>query len=171
MPAITAEQHFVRGRHALLHRRPREAHAHLRLAVEVEKSTGVVRPQMRYISYYGLSLAMSKGGRPTREAVAFCEEAAAQDPHDPEILLNLARIYLLATKRTRGLATIARGLKFFPGHRGFQRLLEKVDRRSAPVVGLLGRDHPLNRSLGRLRASLFPGREGRDPAPHRHVVS
>ena len=152
---MTAEQHFRRGR-ALLERRPREAVVHLREAVEQEKRGGVLRPQMRYLSYYGLSQAMAKGGRPTRESVQSCEAAAAQDPHDPDLLLNLARVYLLATKKTRGLAMCEKGLRFFPDHRGFRSLLDEVDRRASPVVPLLGRDHPLNRSLGRLRATLFP---------------
>jgi hypothetical protein len=32
--------------------------------------------------------------------------------------------------------------------------LRKIDRRGKPFIPRFGRDHPINRSLGRLRASL-----------------
>jgi predicted Zn-dependent protease len=152
MAVPSAEEHFRRGRGALAQRRPAAAARHFLAAMAREREIGVLRPQMRFLSYYGLSLAA--GHKPTRQAIACCEQAASTDEHDVELQLNLARAYYLAGLPTRALAVVERGLRRDPGHRGLARLLGRIDRRSPPFLPALGRDHPLNRSIGRLRARL-----------------
>lgn len=161
MGELSPEEHFLKGRAALSNRRPTQAARHFKAAMARERELGVMRPQMRFLSYYGLSMAA--GFKPTRDAIACCEQAASQDDHDVELMLNLARAYWLAGLPTRALAAAARGLRHDPDHAGLTNLLHKIDRRAPPLVPGLGRDHPLNRSLGRLRA-LLTRRGGRGAA-------
>ncbi len=68
----------------------------------IERERSVSRPQMRYMSYYGLSLAQTK--RPSRQAIKACETAATVDFFSPDLLLNLGKVYLLAGKTSKALA-------------------------------------------------------------------
>jgi tetratricopeptide (TPR) repeat protein len=153
---MVPEGHFRKGLEALNDGRMREARDHFRAAIAVEKDQGPARPQMRYVSYYGLSLVLTEG--PSRMAVGFCEQAASRDSFDPVLQLNLGRVYLVAGMTTRALAAFESGLRLDPSNKRLQAELVRADRRARPTLPRLGRDHPINRSLGRLRASLFPRR-------------
>jgi tetratricopeptide (TPR) repeat protein len=107
---------------------------------------------MRYLSYYGLAMAQSRGATP--EAVQACEAAARRDFYSPELLLNLGRVYLLAGKTTKALATFERGIAIAPNHKAMRAELDKVDRRQIRPIGLVPRDHPINKLLGKLRWAL-----------------
>ena len=152
MGLIHPEEHFQRGLQALAAGKPVRAVAHFQLAVETERGQAPVRAQMKYLSYYGFSLALAY--KPTRESVAMCEEAAQEDSFDPELQANLGKVYLLAGKRSKALASIVRGIKLDPKHKRLKALLAKVDRRHPPLIPSLGRDHFINRTAGRLRARL-----------------
>lgn len=151
-----AHAHFRRGVAALAAGKPIDAVEHFQAALTADKAKGSPRPPMRYISYYGLSLALAD--RPTAQAVKACERAAARDSFDPVLFLNLGRVYLLAGMTTKALATFERGLRLDPGHRALRAALSGADRRSKPPLSMLSRDNPLNRSLGKLRAQLFARR-------------
>ncbi len=155
MSHLRPEEHFGKGLEALAQRKPREAALHFKGAMNCERELGIQRPQMRYLSYYGLSMAAAH--KPNRQAIACCERAAAKDA-DPELLLNLGRVYYLAGLHLRALSALDRGLRLDPEHRGLRVMKSRVDRRARPLLPLLSRDHLLNRSLGRLRAALFPRR-------------
>lgn len=152
MPILTAENHFRKGLVALVEGRPNEAAAQFHLAMKIEMERGVGRPQMRYLSYYGAALAEWKGA--TADAIQACETAARRDFFNPDLQLNLARVYRRAGKRTRALATIERGLQLAPRHRALRDELSNLDRRRRPPLPWLSRSHPANRMLGRARASL-----------------
>ena len=150
MAAARADEHYRLGRLALSRRSPRAAATHFLAGM----SDPLHHRQVRCLSYYGLSTAMAE--KPDRKAIDCCLQAADQDPTDAELLVNLARVYYIAGLPTRCLSAVVRGLRIAPGHRGLHMLLDKVDRRGLPVLPSFHRDHPLNRSLGRLRAAFFP---------------
>ena len=152
MPILSAENCFKRGLVALAAGKPSEATTLFQAAMAIEQNRGVGRPQMRYLSFYGLSLAHSP--RSTQEAVRACEEAAREESFNPDLFLNLGKVYLRSGKRTRALETFERGLRLDPKHRDLRTALRKTDRRSNPAVSGLDRSHPLNRLLGRIRYSL-----------------
>jgi tetratricopeptide (TPR) repeat protein len=152
MPILSAENSFRKGLVALVEGDPAAANCHFQAAILIERQHGVSRPQMRYLSYYGLALAQSRGATP--EAVQACEAAARRDFYSPELLLNLGRVYLLAGKTTKALATLERGIAIAPNHKAMRAELEKVDRRQIRPLSLVPRDHPLNKFLGKLRWAL-----------------
>jgi tetratricopeptide (TPR) repeat protein len=150
MPILAAENCHKKGLVALAEGRPAEATAMFEAAMVIERERSVSRPQMRYLSYYGLSLAQSK--RPSREAVKACETAAQIDFFSPDLLLNLGKVYLLAGKTTKALETFERGLRIAPRFKALQIELSKVDRRQPSPFPSLSRNHPINRWLGKIRS-------------------
>jgi tetratricopeptide (TPR) repeat protein len=125
------------------------AAANFEEALRADRIRGCLRPRGRFLSYYGLACALA--GPPKRAAIQACELALARDSFDPRLHLNLGRVYLLARRRSRALAVLERGIRLHPGDAMISALLARVDRRKQPVIGSLGRDHPLNRAMGRAR--------------------
>lgn len=152
MPILSAENQFRKGLQELADNSANAAAAHFHAAIQIERQRGVARPQMRYLSYWGYAMALSQG--PTSEAIRACETAARRDFFNPDLLLNLGRVYALAGKVTRALATFEQGTKLAPRHPALLAEIEKYDRRRRPPVGFLHRNHPLNFWLGRMRKAM-----------------
>lgn len=121
-------------------------------AIAFDRERGRARPRPRFVSFYGLALALA--GKNRREAVQACELALARDSFDPKLHLNLARVHLLLQRTTRALAVLERGLRIHPGNVALSNLLRRADRRNRPAFPTLGRDHLFNRSLGRMRSAF-----------------
>jgi tetratricopeptide (TPR) repeat protein len=152
MPIFSAENAFRRGLAELVDGEAAKAAESFQSAILIEVQQGVRRPQMRYLSYYGLARAQANGTTP--QAIQACETAARRDFFNPDLLLNLGKVYLLAGKMTKALATFQRGLELAPRHKALQTEFAKIDRREAPPLSLVNRSHPLNKMLGKLRSSL-----------------
>ncbi|MDX1387916.1 MAG: tetratricopeptide repeat protein [Acidobacteriota bacterium] len=152
MPILSAENCFKKGLVALAAGRPSEASTLFEAAMAIERERGVGRPQMRYLSYYGLSLASVRHAG--HDAVRACEEAVRREPFNPDLFLNLGKVYLRAGKHTRALEAFERGLRLDRRHRGLRAALAKADRRADPPIKGFGRSHPVNRLLGRIRYSI-----------------
>lgn len=152
MPIFSAENAFRRGLSELVDGEAVAAAESFQSAILIEVQQGVRRPQMRYLSYYGLARAQAHGATP--QAIQACETAARRDFFNPDLLLNLAKVYLLAGKTTKALATFQRGLELAPRHKGLIAEFKKVDRREDPPLSVVKRSHPLNKVLGKLRSSL-----------------
>ena len=152
MPILSAENSFRRGLAALVDGDASSAADHFHAAILTEVQHGVKRPEMRYLSYYGLSRAKAHGATP--QVIQACETASRRDSLNPDLFLNLGRVYLLAGKTTKALAAFRRGLELAPDHRSLLAESAKVDRRSPPPLSVVSRSHPLNKMLGKLRWSL-----------------
>lgn len=152
MPILTAENNFRRGLAALVDNNHRDAMVFFSRAIDTERQRGALGPQPRYLSYYGLSLAKSRGS--TGEALEACRMAAASDSNNPDLFFNLGRVCLLAGDESGALRAFEQGLRFAPEHVSLLRERSRIERRRAPVLSRLDRSHPLNRWLGRLRARL-----------------
>ena len=152
MRLLEAENLFKKGLVALVEGDPGRATSHFEWAMRVERERGIERPQMRYLSYYGLGLALSR--KPSSEAIRACETAARVDSFNPDFHLNLGKVYLLAGKTTKALAAFERGLGLAPSHVSLRTEMAKVERRTRPLIPWLSRRHVLNKRLGILRASL-----------------
>jgi hypothetical protein len=142
------EGFFRRGLDALAVGKAAEASDLFHRAITTQRSRCTVKGQQRYISYYAFS--KSKAFGPTAETIRLCQEAAEGDI-DPDLQLNLVRVYLLAGLKTRALATLESSLRLYPGNRRLLDLRARIDRRAKPAIGRLGRDHPINRFLARMR--------------------
>jgi tetratricopeptide (TPR) repeat protein len=152
MPILSAENTFRKGLVALVEGDPAAASEHFQSAILIELQHGVNRPQMRYLSYYGLSRAQARGATP--DTIQACETATRRDFFNPDLLMNLGRVLVLAGKTSRALAAFQRGLDLAPKHPGLLAEYAKIDRREPPPLTIVSRSHPLNKLLGKLRWSL-----------------
>jgi len=146
------EQSFRKGLAALKTGNTAEALAQFQAAVTHGHERANLRSRMHYLSYYGLSLALAH--RPSEYAIGACVKAAAVDPFDLALQHNLATVYVLAKQPTKALAVLERALQLDPANKQLRAELARLDRRRRPPLSKLDRDHPLNRWLGRLRASV-----------------
>jgi len=152
MESLSPENFSRQGHAALKSRDYKNAAACFRRAIDLDRERNKRRPEMRYLSFYGLSLAHA--GLSHKVAIEACGTAASRQRKDPVLFLNLGRVYRLAGKRTQALRALETGIGLAPGNKLLLAELSLLDRRSAPVLGFLTRDHPLNRWLGRMRANL-----------------
>jgi len=165
MPILAAENCYKKGLVALAEGRPAEATAMFEAAMVIERERSVSRPQMRYLSYYGLSIAQAK--RPNRESIQAVETAAQIDFFAPDLLLNLGKVYLLAGKTTKALEILERGIRIAPRYKALQIELKKVDRRQPPPFPRLHRNHPFNVWLGKMRSWILTDPPKNEPKGER----
>ena len=146
----TAENSFERGKEALDAGRWREALAFFEAAVAIERRSGASPPQARYLSYYGLCLALA--GRQFHNALKLCRESATLEPYNPDVYWNLGRVLLACRRRKEAHVALVQGLRHEPGHPGIRREILRMGWRKRPVLRFLSRSHPINVFLGRRRA-------------------
>ena len=105
-----------------------------------------------YLSYYGLCVGM-RGD--LSEAQKLCGKAAKLAPQSAIILVNYGRIWLAqgCRKEARDLFTRAYSLDNTNSPAALE--LSGMGVRRPPVIGCLGRNHPLNYFLGKLRHRLL----------------
>jgi predicted Zn-dependent protease len=151
---------FEEGRRALDEGRLDEALDQLRAAHAAASDHAQIR------SFLGLAIARSESDFPA--ARELCEAAAKQEFFNPELYLNLAKVYLRFGRRSEALRYLRRGQMIDPGHAGIQRAIASLGRRRLPIVPFLPRRHPVNRVLGTVRNRLV-GALVRPPRPEAHA--
>jgi len=150
-----AEESFRNGRQLLDAGRPREALAFLKSAIELELSEDRRdRGQARYLSYYGLGLCLTRNGM--RDALNYCRKATEIESFSPDLWWNLGRVALTVRRKGEAHRAFRKGLSLEPGHAGIRQDLERMGVRRGPVFSFLSRKHPMNVTLGRMRAKLRP---------------
>jgi len=156
MPILSAENAFRKGLGAMAEQHPEKASVYFRQALDLERERSKSRLDMRYLSYYGLSLAQA--GLSTQIALQACKTAVFKQTGDPLLFLNLGRVYLLTGKPVGAMAAFERGLKVAPENKILRSELAKIDRRRSPALPFLDRTHPVNRWLGRHKrnAKVYP---------------
>ncbi len=103
-------------------------------------------------SYLGVSIATCE--RQFEEALALCTSAAKQEFFNPEVYLNLARVYLCFGFKNEGCRFLMRGQMIDPANVEIQRALDQLGARMDPVLRFLPRQHFINRWLGSARHTL-----------------
>ena len=142
MPIVSAENKFKKGLEALVDRNYVEAAIQFRQAMDIEHQRRVQQPDMRYLSYYGLCRATAHAK--LQEGLHACKRAAQVRSRDPEMFLNLGRVYLLARQKRLAFDAFQTGLDLAPEH---PTLLSEASRihgvarkpMAAPRQGLLSR--------------------------------
>lgn len=123
-----------------------EAVSLLRAAYAAEGHDAKVR------SWYGLCVGLAE--HDFEQAVALCQSAAKQEFFNPDLYLNLARLYLGFGFKAEGVRYLRRGLMIDPAHAAILQVLRDLGDRSPPVLGFLPRRHPINRWLGAVRHAV-----------------
>lgn len=157
-----AENRFRTGLHHLARGRAGDALPFIGAAVEVqqERSTGD-HAQALYLSYQGLCLCLTRTD--VHGGLRQCRRAAKSDPISLEVWWNLGRVALMVGRRGEAYRAFREGLRIYPEHPSLSRCLRRMGRRRPPVLSFLGRRHPVNVLLGRLRPRVNPDRSRAKP--------
>ena len=121
-------------------------------AILTEVQRGVKRPQMRYLSYYGLSLA--RDGSHLREGAGFCRQAIDLEFFNADLFFNYGRVLLLSNRRKEAFAVFVKGLSVQKNHQEILHELRRMGWRKPPVLAFLARGNAVNVALGKF---LRPG--------------
>jgi thioredoxin-like negative regulator of GroEL len=144
MKSKEAEELFSKGLQALEHDHLYLARTCFEQALELEKTP-------RICSF--LALCRAKTQAEFGDAVRMAEDAVASSPEDPDLYLNLSKIYLLAGDKTSALAALRNGISHDKNGL-IQARLEMHGTRKSPLFPSLKRNHPLNKYLGLLLSRL-----------------
>jgi predicted Zn-dependent protease len=98
-------------------------------------------------SYYAVCLAKERGE--VEKALFLCREASEEDPGNPVHYLNRGRVLLAGGRKREAIKVFRDGL-LYGKNQLIKRELDMLGWRKPPVISWLGREHPLNRSLGRI---------------------
>jgi tetratricopeptide (TPR) repeat protein len=159
MSNLSAEKYYKEGLIAFKARAYKQAAPLFRQALDLDRDRGRIRPEMRYLSYYGLSLA--RAGLSQKQAIEACRTAVKQQGNDPLLYLNLARVYVLNCKLAEAMEMYERGLRLSPDDPTLRRELNNLDRRTRAVLPFLPRSNALNVGLGKLRSRMLGGLNAR----------
>jgi tetratricopeptide (TPR) repeat protein len=107
----------------------------------------------RYRSSYALALAIVKGQ--FLGAAELARAAIRHEYHNPDLYLNLARIYLAFEFRAEAVRFLRRGLMIDPHHEPILEALKGLGVRRRPPLRFLPRGHFLNRLIGRMQARML----------------
>ena len=146
MSTRSAEMSFRKGLQALEEKRYLDSLAFFESALNQEERSGNPAPRMKYLSYYGLALSLAAGR--TQEAIEMCERALSVEFYNPDLYLNVARVYLTAGERRRAHKALCQGLRIEKRHPGLIAELRRMGVRRKPLFGFLPRRHVLNRLTG-----------------------
>src|SRR3989442_8036525 len=146
-PGVAAELNpmteFKEGVELLKNEYPQKALVRFRRAYECDKHNPY------YLSFLGLSIARAQ--RKWDQAAELCEIAVQLRPAELQFHLNLGEVYALAGRREKALDFLDDAVKLFGEDARLKQARGKVQKRRNPLVPFVGREHFLNRELGRLR--------------------
>jgi tetratricopeptide (TPR) repeat protein len=100
------------------------------------------------MSYYSLCLAKAEGNYD--KAISLCLMAAEKEFYNPEIYLNLGRIFLLNGQKSVAVKAFRKGLSFDSTHNAILSEVRRLGVRRRPPVSFLSRASMVNRFLGML---------------------
>jgi tetratricopeptide (TPR) repeat protein len=103
-----------------------------------------------YRSYFGYCLAQVEGD--FERAVQYCRQASDSRPLDPELHVNLGRVYRLKGDNAAAHSAFVQAWHLCKGHPAAAAELTRMGIRRPSVIGFLPRSHVVNRFLGVLRA-------------------
>ncbi len=142
---------FKEGVEFLKNDYPKKALVKLQSAFESDKHNPY------YISFLGVSIARAQ--RNWAKATELCDMAAELNPKEIQFHLNLAEVYSLAGLREMSLLKLDYALGLFGDDPRLKRARSKAEKRRDPVLPFFGREHFLNRKLGKLRHRMFKDSE------------
>jgi tetratricopeptide (TPR) repeat protein len=138
---------FREGVELLKNEYPQKALVRLRHAFECDKHNPY------YISFLGLSIARAQ--RKWDQASELCEIAVQLKSTEIQFHLNLGEVYASAGMREKALDKLDDALELFGEDARLILARSKVRNRRATPLPFFGREHFMNRELGKLRHRIF----------------
>jgi tetratricopeptide (TPR) repeat protein len=104
------------------------------------------------LSYFGMALAMTR--QRLEHALALCRQAVDREPVMGEYYYHLCQTYLVLGDKSMAVRTCKMGLRAEPRHPRLLSMMKKLGVRRRPIMKFLDREHPVNRTLGKVRHRL-----------------
>ena len=146
MAICSVQETFDRGLEYLRRNRIQEASNAFRQVVKSDPDNPL------FLSYYGLILAL--GEHNFQDAINFCRAALLKAAYEPELYVNLCKVYSTAGQRKKALETLLEGLHYDLGNQLLMHEMKRMGCRRKPLFAFLSRDHFLNKTLGRFTHRL-----------------
>ncbi len=143
---FTPEEHHRRGLALLEAGHGHEGFEHLSRAYLSDPQNA------RFRSSYALALAFVRGQ--FLGAVELARAAVRQEFYNPDLYLNLARIYLAFDFKADAIRFLRRALMVDPENAAVNAKLAALGVRRRPPLRFLPRSHVLNRMIGRVHARV-----------------
>ena len=143
---FTPEEHYRRGLALLEGGHGTDSFEHLSRAYLADPQSA------RFRSSYALALAVVRGQ--FLGAVELARAAVRQEFYNPDLYLNLARIYVAFDCKAEAVRYLRRGLMVDPENDRLRRKLADMGVRRKPALPFLPRGHIVNRLLGRIQARV-----------------
>lgn len=102
------------------------------------------RPE--YISYYGVTAALSKGE--IKLGLELCTRAIKMEFYRPEFYVNLAKVYETSGNKKGAITALTKGAKYDTKGEEIHNMLVELGVRKRPIIPFLKRGNPLNKMLG-----------------------
>ena len=134
---------FRKGVELLKSEYPQKALVRLRRAFECEKHNPY------YLSFLGLAIARAQ--RKCDQASELCEIAVQLKPTEIQFHLNLGEVYASSGRREKARDMLEAALELFGEDDRLKQARSKVEGRRNLLLPFFGREHFLNRELGKLR--------------------
>lgn len=100
------------------------------------------------MSHYALCLANVEGNYD--KAISLCLLAAEKEFYNPEIYLNMGRIFLLNGQKSVAVRAFRKGLKYGDMNDAIYSEMKRLGVRRQPIVSFLPRQNVVNKYLGKL---------------------
>ena len=149
----TAEEHFKNGLSFLAKDNIPDAFEAFRKAYESNSNTA------RYISYYGLCIALYTEDIET--GLELCTRAIRTEFFRSEYYLNLGKAFVKAGKKQSAINTFRKGLRIDKKNEDIKKELEKMGIRAKPIIPFMARSNPINKYIGILFRRIIPNILGR----------
>ncbi len=135
--------------------------------ISPERAARVLEEDLRFtevpaaMSYYALSIAVVE--KKYEQAVSLCIMAVGKEFYNPDIYLNLGKIYLMSNRKALAMKAFKKGLKIDNAHQELWEEVKTMGMRRRPPISFLSRKNIMNKVLGLLktRCSLSPSFAGR----------
>ncbi len=148
MSIVQADSAFREAVRLHDHHDERGALLKYREAVELDGSNP------KYLTTLGITVCRVQKNFPLAEQL--CRKALRKAHNNPQLHLNLAEVYENFGKKDQALATLRNGLKFTMRDSRIKEQIRILGLRRPPIFGFLGRTHPLNIFLGKIRHAILP---------------
>jgi Flp pilus assembly protein TadD len=144
---FSADEHHRRGLALLQGGHGQDAFEHLSRAYLTDPQNA------RFRSSYALGLALVRGQ--FLGAAELARAAVRQEFYNPDLYLNLARIYLAFNMKSDAIRYLRKGLMVEPEDARIHEKLYELGVRRRPLLRFLPRTHVVNRVLGRVQSRVL----------------
>lgn len=114
------------------------------------------------MSYYAVCLARVEARYD--KAISLCVMAAEKEFFNPEIYLNLGKIFLETGQKSKAIKIFKRGLTMDDSHAELLMEMKKLGLRRRPFISWLGRNNSLNVFIGKAAFISLKSPAGRPAA-------